>query len=104
MAVFDMKCPRCLALRLDASMTVIVCAICGDEMEKVLLPGKANAVIGDEIDVEIKNGLCHADGTPRRFRSRSELARAAKEKGLVNRVQHLGRQGSDKSPHTTRWT
>lgn len=72
-------------------------------MKRVRLPGKANAVIGDEIDVTISNGLCHADGTPRRFRSRQELARAAGHAGLTNHVEHQGGKSGDRSKHTTRW-
>lgn len=38
-------------------------------------------VIGDEIDVWVKHGLCHEDGSPRRFRSLSELKREAYAQG-----------------------
>ena len=36
--------------------------------------------IGDDIPggVMVEHGLCHADGSPRRFDSKSEMARAAK--------------------------
>jgi len=63
------------------------------------------AVISDEIPggVEIRHGLCHPDGTPRKFFSKSEIARAAKAAGLVNVVRHVGAKGSDKSKHTVRW-
>jgi hypothetical protein len=46
--------------------------------------GHASAVIGDDIDVTIRHGLCHEDGTPQRFRSRSELRRVAIQKGYSN--------------------
>ncbi len=72
-------------------------------MTRILLPGKANAVIGDEIDVTITNGLCNADSSPRRFRSRQELAAAAKAAGLTNRVEHQGGKSGDRSKHTSRW-
>ncbi len=61
------------------------------------------AVIGDECDVWIKHGLCEESGAPRHFTSKADIARAAKEKGLINKVQHIGRPGGDKSPHTTKW-
>lgn len=77
---------------------------CGGSMEKVLLPGKGTNVIGDECDIRIEHGLCHSDGTPRRFRSKAEIHRAAKEKGLVNYVQHVTPPHTDKSKFTTRWT
>lgn len=64
---------------------------------------KAATVIGDEIDLMVPHGVCHADGTPRRFRSRSELARALKAANLENVVRHMPLRGSDRSPHTTRW-
>ena len=64
--------------------------------------GNYNAV-GDEIDVTIKHGLCHENGEPRRYRSRAEMKRVMKERGLVNRIEHIGKGGSDKSDHTTRW-
>ena len=33
--------------------------------------------------VEIRNGLCHEDGSPRRFYSRSEIRAACEVKGLI---------------------
>jgi hypothetical protein len=70
-------------------------------MQKVWL--SPSAVIGDECDVYIKHGLCHDDGTPRRFTSKAEMAQVAKKKGLFNWVEHVPSPGSDKSKHTTRW-
>lgn len=46
-------------------------------------PGESAAVIGDEIDVTVRHGLCYDDGTPRRFTSMTELRRVAQEKGLT---------------------
>lgn len=47
---------------------------CGAETEyDIDTAERAHAVHGDEIDVIRKDGVCHADGTPRRFRSRQEL-------------------------------
>jgi hypothetical protein len=60
-------------------------------------------VIGDECDVTIHHGLCHPDGTPRRFTSKSEMRETAKALGLVNAVTHVPERGTDKSRHTTRW-
>jgi hypothetical protein len=77
---------------------------CGKVAQRVWRATTTGAVIGDEIDIEIKHGLCHPDGTPRRFRSREELRRAEKASGWMNYVEHKGTQGSDKSKHTTRWT
>jgi hypothetical protein len=33
--------------------------------------------------VEIRHGLCHPDGTPKRYYSMTEIRRAANEKGLT---------------------
>lgn len=41
--------------------------------------------------------------TPMTFYSKSEYRDALRAHGLVNTVRHVGVQGSDKSPHTTRW-
>lgn len=76
---------------------------CRHLAERVWLPGNANSVIGDEIDVEIKHGLCHEDGTPRRFRSRTELRKAEQKAGLTNFVEHRPPPGTDRSKHTQRW-
>lgn len=51
----------------------------------------------------IAHGLCHDDGTPRKFYSKSEIAREAKQRGWTNYVRHVGERGSGKSPHTSRW-
>jgi hypothetical protein len=41
-------------------------------------------VVGDDIPggIEIKHGICNPDGTPRRYHSKTEIRRAANEKGL----------------------
>jgi hypothetical protein len=60
------------------------CPACGGAQQRLEPLGeqKAPTVIGDEIDVTIPHGLCYDDGTPRRFRSRSELKAAERAKGL----------------------
>lgn len=67
--------------------------------------GGIYGVIGDDIPggLEIKHGLCNEDGSPRRYYSKSEIAREAKARGFTNLVEHKGGKGSDKSAHTTRW-
>lgn len=108
MPMFDYKCPSCGAERIDVlaptSQRTIPCdsLMCGDLMTRAWLT-KAPSAIGDEIDVTIRHGMCNLDGTPRRFRSKQELARATKERGLINRVEHVGRGGGDRSKHTSRW-
>ena len=60
-------------------------------------------VIGDECDVTVRHGICNADGTPRRYTSKSEMAKEAAKRGLENHVVHVPAPGSDKSKWTSRW-
>lgn len=63
---------------------------------------RANAapgVIGDECDVTLEHVM-----PGRRFTSKSELKREMAARGYENHVTHVPPRGSDKSPHTTRWT
>lgn len=43
--------------------------------------GKAPAVHGDECDITIEHGPCNPDGSPRRYRSKSELRAVEKATG-----------------------
>lgn len=95
----------------------MACERCGHEVQIGDYPfcrgsvtdhlGGHYGVIADDIPggIEIKHGICNEDGSPRRYYSKSEMARAAKAKGLVNMVEHVvdPKSGSDKSPHTTKW-
>ena len=106
MRLIDLKCATCDRIQLDhleRDEPTPRPECCNAPMERVHLPTQRENVIGDEIDITIKNGLCNADGSPRRFRSRTELRKAEVKAGLTNVVRHIGRQGSDKSPHTTKW-
>lgn len=89
----------------------MICSKCNEEVTVGDWPfcphGKvSHGVITDEIPggVWIKHGLCNEDGTPRKYYSRSEMAAEAKRRGLINLVEHVPEQGSDKSRHTVRWT
>lgn len=59
------------------------CPTCGEQTS--ILWTQTAAVHGDELPVgyAAKHGVCHPDGTPRRFDSMTELKRALNEKGLV---------------------
>lgn len=108
MPIYDLRCTQCGHITIDVLQPVEGaqpnCQMCvGGVVERVWLPGQANAVIGDECDVEIKHGLCNPDGSPRRFRSKSEIRTAEKKAGVTNRVEHVGTRGGDRSKHTTRW-
>jgi hypothetical protein len=54
---------------------------------------------GDTIDEWNEN----VAPTPVHFTSRTEKRRYLKETGQIEFVRHVGKPGSDKSPHTTRW-
>lgn len=110
---FDYRCMKCDAVKRDAIMpaeqTTMTCVDpkCGGVMNRVWLmaPDRASgAVIGDECDVHVRHGLCWPDGTPRRFESKSEMKKVAKQTGWTNLVEHKpdSRDG-DSSKHTSRW-
>lgn len=106
--MIDLRCPDCnyvwedFLVRAGMRKPPYTCPICHQKtLDKVVL--KAPSVHGDEIDVTVENGLCQDDGTPVRFRSKTELKRAAKAKGLVNWVEHKGTMSGDKSKTTQRF-
>jgi len=88
----------------------MTCDRCGLTLEVGMFPfcrghqtdhvGGKYGAIGDDIPggLEIRHGLCHADGSPRRFYSKSEIAKAAKAAGLTNYVRH-----TDDDQHISRW-
>jgi hypothetical protein len=61
-------------------------------------PMGTNDVIGDDIPggIEIRHGLCNEDGTPRRYYSKSEIAKEAARRGLkdanFHTQEHYARQ------------
>lgn len=105
--LIDIVCPTCGWRQIDKLLPHGVaypsCPECQTTTERLWSYGSSASVVGDECDVTIKHGLCHADGTPRRFTSKAEIAREATKRGLTNHVTHQPMRGSDKSPHTTRW-
>ena len=84
----DMECPSCAAVMRDRYVENGVpypnCETCGTPMEWLPSLGSMT-VIPDDIPggILIEHGLCHADGSPRRFYSRSELKLAAAVKGII---------------------
>jgi hypothetical protein len=90
--------------RWDTDPNVPKCRECGETLQtEFQLTGKAPCVIGDEIDVMVEHGLCNEDGSPKRYRSRSDLRHAAKALGWTNAVEHKPLPGTDKSLVTSRW-
>lgn len=105
MPMFDRLCDQCSAEKFDVlepSVTPDPVCACGGRLRRAWL-SKPPAAIGDECDVWIKHGLCNEDGSPRRYRHKSEIAFEAKARGMMNYVRHVGTKGGDKSKHTTRW-
>lgn len=111
MPMYDRKGVSCEHVLVDCwepiTPPTVVCPECGGETQRVWLNSKSPNVIGDDIPggYEVKHGACNEDGSPRKFYSKSEIVRAAKERGWVPHVQHVTdpRSGSDKSKHTKRW-
>lgn len=107
MPMYDKKCSGCGTIHTDIYEPIntppIQCA-CGGRLERVWLQGPPS-VIGDEIPggIWIKHGLVHDDGSPMQFFSKSDIAKEAKRRGLVNWVEHAPPKGHDRSKHTTRW-
>lgn len=82
----------------------VSCPECGAATKRIWI-GKGATVISDSIPggVLIAHGICHPDGTPRRFDSHTDIRKAAEKAGLQPHVTHMPGPGSDKSEHTTRW-
>lgn len=118
----DLKCPKCEHITIDhfqrsSSEELPWCAewstpdpadhsrtLCNTQLERVYLPTKRNTVISDECDIVVQHGICWPDGTPRRYRFKSEMRAEAARRGLVNHVEHLPEsKGGDRSRHTSRW-
>jgi putative FmdB family regulatory protein len=107
MPTYTYRCEGCQGEPFDRPTTIATrnaqsCTTCGQPLTRIFTLG---TVIPDEIPggIEIRHGICHPDGTPRRYYSRSEMMAEGKRRGLVNLVEHQPTRGSDKSPHTTRW-
>jgi putative FmdB family regulatory protein len=74
------------------------CPECGGSVE-ILWKSSFPNIHGDEIDYVDHNMASQSI----RFTSKAERKRKMKELGLVEKVRHVGLQGGDRSPHTTRW-
>jgi hypothetical protein len=111
--MYDRRCDKCEGTVTDCYEPMAApdpeCPVCGGTVRRVWLPvdqgGKSHGVIPDGIPggYWVKHGICNPDGSPRRFDSKSDMARAAEKAGLINRVVHEGSAGSDKSRNTVRW-
>lgn len=99
---YDQKCTACDWIAEIWAMPGEhpACPRCGGKTERIYLGGYG--VIGDEIPggMWVEN-LGHE---PVKVHSKSELKFEAEKRGLCQKVRHVGVPGTDKSPHTTRWT
>lgn len=110
--MIDVKCPQCeqilfdLFLRPgeDGEYVLPECDVCHVRYERAYLPTGRQNVIGDDVPggLMIENALCHSDGTPRRFDSKSAMFKFAKARGWTNDVHHIDVTGS-KNKHTQRF-
>lgn len=105
--LIDIECSECDYKEMDIWHTYGekygVCLECGAAMGR--WHHSTGGVHGDDIPggIYIPHAICHPDGTPRRFDSKSAIQKAAKEAGWTNVVEHVTPKGTDKSKHTTRW-
>jgi endogenous inhibitor of DNA gyrase (YacG/DUF329 family) len=113
MRMIDVQCTACghtvvdYLERVDSPLRPFICEVCHQRTVDRVWLGGAPAVHGDEIPggVWIRHGICHEDGSPRKYYTKSEMARVAKARGLVNKVEHIPSPGSDKNHlhHTQRF-
>jgi hypothetical protein len=110
MPLYDMVCNGCKREWVRYSSITDrtkPCEECNGEVEQVFKPSN-RGVVGDEIPggVLIRHGLCDEEtGEPIRYYYKSDIAKEAARRGLVNHVKHVpDSRGSDKSKHTVRWT
>ena len=78
----------------------LACKECGQPSYVYYEPrGQAPGVITDNIagGMEIRHGICHEDGTPRRIDSKTELKQALNEKGLTIK-------GDTPKPYKVKWS
>jgi hypothetical protein len=81
----DIQCSACERRLYDVWLEVLVypnCDTCGAPMERLWV--SSGRPIGDDIagGIWIEHGLCNADGSPRRYDTKSAIARDAKKAGL----------------------
>jgi hypothetical protein len=90
--LIDALCPGCGDAHADLWIDTAApeypwCARCRRPLER---GHSAPAAHSDSYrgGIWIEHGLCHPDGTPRRYDSQSEIDREARKRGLRNIVDH----------------
>ncbi len=83
----DAVCPECGREALDIDVAEYPVCSCGIQMEWLPKRGCGDT-LQDTIEggVMIAHGICNPDGSPKRYDSRAEIARACKAHGLENYV------------------
>ena len=103
MPMFDVGCPSCgwEAIDVFTHKALPACPQCGSATNKLWKTGSFPGVIDDTIigGLTVEN----LGPTPITFQSKSEHRAYLKAHGYSQKVRHVGVQGSDKSPHTSRW-
>lgn len=99
---YDYRCEACEKVEERYSSVAErhaqVCG-CGAQLTKLLTVPAAvqdDTIIGGFVQE-------HFGVQPETFYSKRDMARRAKELGLIPMVRHIGDQGSDKSSKTSRW-
>lgn len=102
MPMYDRRCTECKAMSVDLWEPIsqtegLPCLpLCTGRLERII---SSHSVTSDDIPggIWIEHGICHADGSPKKYYSKSEMTKAAKAAGLV--------QGAfiHDSPHGRRW-
>jgi hypothetical protein len=99
---YDQCCTKC-----DWNAEILVepgthprCPKCKARTERFYIAGYG--VIGDDIPGGLV--LENLGDKPVTVYSKSEAKHEAAKRGLETFVRHVGTPGSDKNPHTTRWT
>lgn len=91
--MYDRTCTFCPAILVDCLEPItapeVPCPECGKATVRTWLPDRGDGgggVIGDDIPggMWVRHGICNPDGSPRKYYSKSEMAREAAKRGLVN--------------------
>lgn len=105
--LIDVECSQCEHFELDVWRERGAYGTCGKCSSPMVRAYRSfGAAIGDDIPggLLVPHAVCNADGTPKRYYTKSDIAKAAKAAGWTNRVEHVTPQGSDKAKYTSRWT
>lgn len=100
-----MACEQCkqdtnsMVSFMKGNEALLVCRPCYNILTDKGEGGQSAGVITDEIPggIEIRHGLCNPDGTPKRYYSKTEIKRAANERGYTI-------AGDTPKPYNVQWS